>query len=94
MDLKTLEYLEERAKKGRELVERIERLNKFIEQVKGKSFHCIKLAIDSSSIEMTGFGSKRVELNYGSVAEAHMLNAFIDVTNAEIKIYEKELDEL
>ncbi|MED3792089.1 hypothetical protein P4571_06530 [Niallia alba] len=94
MDRKTLEYLEERSKKGRELVERIERLNKFLEQVKGKSFHCIKLAIDSSSIEMTGFGTKQVELNYAAVAEAHMLNAFIDVTNAEIKIHEKELDEL
>lgn len=94
MDIKTLEYMEKRSMKGRELVRKIENLQKFLSQVKGKSFKTIRLAIDSSSIEITQWGSKQVDLDYGTVAEAHMLNAFITITNIEIKLLEQELAEL
>lgn len=94
MDIKTLEYMEKRSMKGRELVRKIENLQKFLIQVKGKSFKTIRLAIDSSSIEITQWGSKQLDLDYETVAEAHMLNAFITITNNEIKLLEEELAEL
>jgi len=94
MDIKTLEYLEQRSMKGRELFRKIEHLQKFLNQVKGKSYKTIRLAIDSGSIEITKWGSKQLDLDYETVAEAYMLNAFITITNNEIKLLEEELAEL
>lgn len=94
MDRKTLEYMEERAGKAREIVNKIEKLQTFLNQVQSKSFMCVRLAIDSGSIDITRWGSSKVPNNYLSEAEASMINAFVAVTKAEIQTLEKELAEL
>jgi hypothetical protein len=94
MDMKTLLYMEARAGKARELVNRIEKLQGLLNQTQSNKFKCIRIAIDSNTVELTRWGSKQVPNDYSSEVEANMLNSFIDVTKAEIKRLEKELAEL
>jgi len=94
MDRKTLEYMEERAGKAREIVNKVEKLYNFLRQTKGNEFKCLRLAINSDNIEITPWGQRGVPNDYAAEAEAYMLNAFIDVTNMEIQRLENELAEL
>jgi hypothetical protein len=94
LDIKTLEYMEERAGKAREIVNRINKLNEVLLKVKGSSYKCLVLKIDSGSVSCTDWGSKKVKNDYSSEVEAHMLNAFIDVTNAEIASLRIELTKI
>ncbi|WP_256846880.1 hypothetical protein [Paenibacillus sp. Pae108] len=90
MDLKTLEYMEERAGKARKIVTRIEKLREFI--VRSKNITCMTLNYGSHQIKITEWGKRAHE--YSAEAEAHMVNVFIDITNKEIARLEKELAEL
>lgn len=94
MDIKTLEYMEERAQKGREIVNRISELQRHLSKVTGNSFQRISIEVDSSSIKGTGWNATKVQNDYHAEFEASMLNAFIDITKAEIKRLEQELAEL
>ncbi len=94
MDLKTLEYMEERATNAREIVTRIEELNRHILAVKGKRHQCTVIKIDSGQINLTGWGQTEVANIYQAEVEAHMLNVYIDVTQWEIQRLEKLLMEL
>lgn len=94
MDRKTLEYMEKRTERAREIVNRIEKLQNILNKTKSKEFKCIRIAIDSDSIELTKWGRSAVPNEYATEVEAHMLNSFINVTNAEILHLEQELAEL
>ena len=94
MDRKTLEYMTDRVKRGMDIVDQIDLLIKQMDLVKGKWFKSINILYDSTGFELTRWGSSQVENNYSAEVEAHMLNAFIDVTIAEINRLEKELEEL
>lgn len=94
MDIKTLEYMEERAGKARAIVNRINKLNEILLKVKGPSFQCLDIKIDSGAVRGTEWGSSKVANDYKAEVDAHMLNAFIDVTNAEIASLETELAEI
>ncbi|USK46315.1 hypothetical protein [Cytobacillus oceanisediminis] len=94
MDIKTLEYMEERAGKARAIVNRINKLNEVLVKVKGRSFKCLVLKVDSGAVSCTDWGSKKVKNDYSAEVEAQMLNAFIDVTNAEIASLELELADI
>ena len=94
MDRKTLEYMTDRVKKAMDIVDQIDLLIKRIEAVKSKQFKAIAIKYNSTGFELTRWGSSQVENNYSAQVEAHMLNAFIDVTIAEINRLEKELEEL
>jgi hypothetical protein len=94
MDRKTLEYMEERAVKGREIVNRITELERNLSQVKSGSFQCIDIKVDSTTIRGTAWGTSKVANDYQTEFEASMLNAFIDMTKVEIQRLEQELAEL
>ncbi|WPS86499.1 hypothetical protein SMD22_18575 [Brevibacillus halotolerans] len=94
MDIKTLEYMEKRAEAGRSIVKQIEKLQNCLVLVKGQSFSCIDIRVSSSEIRTTTWGAKQLPNDYFAEVEAKMINAFIDVTKAEIKRLEKELAEL
>ncbi|MBY0088422.1 hypothetical protein [Brevibacillus brevis] len=93
MDLKTLEYMEQRAKQGRELAERILELKSRISRVKGNSLHCIDFKIGSGTLRTSQWDDKQIS-EYQAHIEASMINVYIDITNAEIQRLEKELFEL
>ncbi|TPG93542.1 hypothetical protein EEL32_00365 (plasmid) [Brevibacillus laterosporus] len=94
MDIKTLEYMEKRAEAGRSIVKQIEKLQGRVVLVKGKSFSCIDIKVNSSEIRTTKWGSTQLPNDYSAEVEAKMINSYIDVTNIEIKRLEKELAEL
>jgi len=94
MDRKTLKYMEERANRGREIVNRISELERHLIKVSNRSFQCIDIKIDSGTIRGTEWGSSKVANDYRAEVEASMLNAFIDMTKAEIQRLEQELAEL
>lgn len=94
MDIKTLVYMEERAKKGREIVNRISELKLHLHKVTSKSFQCIDIKVDSHSIRGTEWGASKVPNDYQAEFEASMLNSFISITKTEIKRLEQELAEL
>lgn len=91
MDIKTLEYMEKRAKQGRQLVEQIERLKNRIHLVKGS--RGIELDVNGGLIRTSRSNDKQLS-EYAAHVEASMINAFIDITQAEIKRLEQELAEL
>jgi len=93
VDLKTLEYMEQRAKQGRELVDRILELNSRISRVKGKNLNCIDFKIGSGTLRTSQWDDKQIS-EYQAQIEASMINVYIDITNAEIERLEKELFEL
>lgn len=93
MDIKTLEYMEQRAKQGRELVDRVVELKSRISSVKGNNLHCIDFKIGSGTLRTSQWDKKQV-FEYQAHIEASMINVFIDITTAEIKRLEQELAEL
>lgn len=94
MDIRTLEYMEERVKQAREIMEAINNREYYLKIVKGDSFKCLKIDWASNTSELTKWGSKRVENDYLAEVEAHMMNVFIDITEADIKHLRQKLDEL
>lgn len=95
MDVKTLEYMEERAGKARKIVDRIDALLKSVDEVK-RSRGFIKLSTPNIGIyiELTRSGKEPAENDYETEITASIYNAFIDVTLAEIRHLEKQLAEL
>jgi hypothetical protein len=93
VDLKTLEYMESRTKKAREIVTRIEKLKVQMGDIK-RSRGCMDLYTPTKTIRIEASYQDRAEDNYITLAAAAIYNAFIDVTTAEIKRLEKELKEL
>lgn len=94
MDMQTLQYMEDRAQKARGFVDRIKVLNKRLREVKEGSLQGVYIGIGSSRIAGTEWCSIKVENGYHTEFEAHMLNAYISVTNEEVKNLEKQLAEL
>ncbi|GIO09707.1 hypothetical protein J31TS6_57350 [Brevibacillus reuszeri] len=94
MDIKTLEYMEQRAKRGRELVNEINALKNNIITLKSAAFKCIDININSAELRLTGWGAKQVPNTVSARVEACMLNVYIDEANEEIKRLEQELAEL
>ncbi|PJN91013.1 hypothetical protein [Bacillus sp. mrc49] len=94
MDIKTLEYLEERSLKGRELLDQIENLKKQVSMVK-KSRGIIDIHTPVSSIRpIRNAQDGQLSNNYQTQVIAHMYNTFINVTHSEIQCLEQELAEL
>lgn len=94
LDIKTLEYLEERSLKGRELVTKIEKLKKQISLVK-KSKGILDIHTPVSSIRpIRNLQDGQLPNEYETKLIAHIYNAFITVTDSEIQCLEKELAEL
>jgi hypothetical protein len=93
VDLKTLEYMETRAKKARELVNRIEKLKIQMAELK-RSRGCMDLYTPNKTIRIEASYQDRAEDNFSTRAAATIHNAFIDVTMAEINHLEKLLEEL
>ncbi|CAM5794768.1 hypothetical protein [Brevibacillus borstelensis] len=91
MDIKTLEYMEQRAKQGRQLVEKIERMKGRISLA--KKSRGIDLDVNGGTIRTSRSNEKQLT-EYAAHVEASMINAFIDVTEAEIKRLEQELADL
>lgn len=85
--------MKERVEKAEELVKLINNLKEKIAIVKSDRLKNIKIQFDSSDFATSEWGSKRVSLLHANI-EAHMINAFIDATEEEIAILEKELAEL
>lgn len=83
MDRKTLEYMEERAKKGREIVNTIKQLTKNIE--------------DIVEIKSVYFVNKRWDKQFDSSTgdlTVQMKDAYIKAAKHEIELLEQELAEL
>jgi hypothetical protein len=93
MDLKTLEYMEERAVKGRKIVDRIERLLNQVDLIK-RSRGVIDLYTPANTVRLDTKRDDRANDDYVTRATAGIYNAFIDITLAEIRNLEQELAEL
>jgi hypothetical protein len=96
MDLKTLEYLEERAKKAREIVDRIDDLLKQIDLL-NRADGAMEIYTRGKTIylRLNDFSPEGLaEKDYTTEVVASIYNAFIDVTLAEIRHLEKQLAEL
>ncbi|ARK32172.1 hypothetical protein [Halalkalibacter krulwichiae] len=86
MDRRTFAYMADRVEKYRAVTNEILKLEKRLEQViDGKSLKCVRLAIESSNIDVTPWGFEGLKDVYEARVEAEMINAFVDVTKAEIK---------
>ncbi|AGR47401.1 hypothetical protein EMERY_70 [Brevibacillus phage Emery] len=96
MDIQEIERMEGLIKKARDIVERIEELKESINKVKGCLFgHIVIYFVGiEESFSMSDWSSKQRSNDYNAEVEAHMINAFIDVSKAEIKRLERELAEL
>ncbi|MCR8979508.1 hypothetical protein [Brevibacillus laterosporus] len=81
MNIQAVERMEGLIKEAREIVEKIEGLKEWVNNASN----------GSSTIE---WDFEQLSNVYQAEVEAHMINAFIDVTKAEIKRLEKELAEL
>ncbi|MDF1511071.1 hypothetical protein Gp_68 [Bacillus phage vB_Bacillus_1020A] len=81
MDLKTLEYMEERASKARKLVNRIDDLTKSAEKILGSE--CVKFISMNTGVSFYGY-------ELVTDIQKHALEAI----NREISRLEKELAEL
>jgi hypothetical protein len=93
MDLKTLDYMEERAKKGRKIVEQIENLSEAIARLK-RAKGTIDLYTPNKTIRLEVKYNDHSLDDYTTRAVAEIHNTFIDITLAEIRKLEKELAEL
>jgi hypothetical protein len=85
LDLKTLEYMEERAKKGRDLVNRIEDLKETVYKLENCNITNIQFRDTSGNIWAWAIQSRAVE---------KMKDAAIQVAKEEINLLEQELAEL
>ncbi|WEK53295.1 MAG: hypothetical protein P0Y55_11925 [Candidatus Cohnella colombiensis] len=93
MDRKTLEYMEGRAAKAREIVDRIEELLRDIERVKRSGN--IEIYTPTRSVYINDYHHKGVlPSSSRTYLFALMINLFIDVTLQEIQQLESELAEL
>ncbi|MCV9884730.1 hypothetical protein [Metabacillus halosaccharovorans] len=94
MDIKTLEYLEERSSKGRSIVKQIEKLTNQIEGVK-KARGVMDIYTPTLNIRPNkNIDTVLLGNNYETELVASIYNTFINVTNAEIERLKKELAEL
>lgn len=93
MDRKTLEYMEERAKRARKIVEQIEKLLGDVARVK-RSNGRMDLYTTGQTIRFEFQRGERVKNCYSAEAVAAMYNAFVNITIAEIRSLEKQLAEL
>ncbi|MCM3242724.1 hypothetical protein M3598_08195 [Cytobacillus oceanisediminis] len=95
MDIKTLEYMEERAGKARAIVDRIELLLKRVNSVK-KSSGVIDLYTPNRTVRIDPQYREdgHAVNNFETRIAAAIYNTFIDVTLQEIRHLEKELAEL
>lgn len=96
MDIKTLEYLEERSRKARAIVDSIADLTSRVELIK-KSRGVIDLYTPKRShrIEIeSGFEDNKALNNFETELAAHIYNTYIKVILAEIRQLEKQLAEL
>lgn len=94
MDMNTLEYLEKKAQRGRELVTGIEMLHERIAFAKSGEKVWISIGVGTESVYVNGQRRGRGENDVCVEAEAYMINALITVLSAEIKRLQRELDEL
>ncbi|MDN9011074.1 hypothetical protein [Brevibacillus laterosporus] len=96
MNIQEIERREGLIKKARDILERIEELKERINKVKGCLFGHIVIyfGIEESSFSMSDWSSKQRSNDYNDEVEAYMINAFIDITKAEIARLERELAEL
>lgn len=94
MDVKTLEYMQERVKKGNEILDRIETLETRIETAK----NALRIVIANRHIrnyfEVSNHDGREKLCTFETHAEAMLINTFIDLANAEIKRLEAEFAEI
>jgi hypothetical protein len=84
--------MEERAKKAREIVERIKILKSQISDI--KRARVMDLYTPVKTIRLDLQTNERSDDNYKTRVIAHIYNTFIDVTLAEISHLEKKLAEI
>ncbi|MED1786191.1 hypothetical protein P4V47_01460 [Brevibacillus laterosporus] len=94
MNIQAVERMEELIKKARDIVETIERLKERINKVTGLLFRNVVIYFEQERVSMCDWSSEQRSNDYNAEVEAHMINAFIDITKAEIEHLEKELAEL
>jgi hypothetical protein len=94
VDLKTLEYMEQRTKLARVIVTRIEELKKQMSDLK-RARGTIDLYNPGHPIrlEVKPYNEKSVN-NYETYAVAVLQNTFIDLSTSEIRRLEEELAKL
>lgn len=94
MNIQEIERMEELIKKARRIVETIERLKESINKVTGFLFENVVIHVDRRDFYISEWSSKQRLNDYNAEVEAYMINAFIDITKAEIARLERELAEL
>ncbi|PPB10874.1 hypothetical protein [Brevibacillus laterosporus] len=94
MNIQAIERMEGLVQKARDIVETIERLKKRINKVTGLSFKNVVIYFDRGSFSISDWNSKQCPNDYNAEVEAYLINAFIDITKAEIERLERELAEL
>ncbi|MGG0792605.1 hypothetical protein ABE137_01030 [Brevibacillus laterosporus] len=94
MNIQAVERMEELIKKARDIVGRIEILKGRINKVTGGFFENIEIHVSHRSYCTSEWNSKQRLNDYNAEVEAYMINAFIDITKAEIAHLERELAEL
>ncbi|MED1787588.1 hypothetical protein P4V47_08720 [Brevibacillus laterosporus] len=94
MNIQAVERMEGLIKKARDIAEKIEALKEWIDVVKGVSFKTIIIKSHYRGFSTSKWGSEYRPNKYNSEVEAYMINAFIDITKAEIARLERELAEL
>ncbi|MDT0163852.1 hypothetical protein [Bacillus sp. AG4(2022)] len=94
MDIKTLQYMEERAGKARKIVNQIEVLTNKVASIK-KSKGVIDLYTPQRAVRIEiQQSSERAQDNYETQLVASVYNTYINITLAEIRNLERELAEL
>jgi hypothetical protein len=94
MDIKTLQYMEERAGKARKIVDRIEVLTNKVVSIK-KARGVIDLYTSQRTVRIDiQQSSERAPDNYDTQLVASVYNTYINITLAEIRNLERELSEL
>ncbi|XOS91820.1 hypothetical protein ACLMAB_26065 [Brevibacillus laterosporus] len=94
MNIQKIERVEELIKKARDIVERIERLKERINEVTGLLFRSVVIYFEQGRVSMCEWSSEQRPNDYNAEVEAYMINAFIDISKAEIAHLERELAEL
>ncbi|MGG4032986.1 hypothetical protein ABEV74_04650 [Paenibacillus cisolokensis] len=93
MDRKTLEYLEERAKKARAIVNRIEHLTIEIERVK-RTYGIEFCALRVPNVRVGTWDDEKIKNQFTAELVANLVKVFIDLALKEIRRLEAELAEL
>ncbi|MCR8978726.1 hypothetical protein [Brevibacillus laterosporus] len=94
MNIQEIERMEGLIKKARRIVETIEILKDRIHKVTGVLFENVVIHVYRRAFDISEWNSKQRLNDYNAEVEAYMINAFIDITKAEIERLEKELADL